>query len=164
MRYRIENEPAMKLIGFQMEMSDQDAFVTPPKFWDEILEKHFNFAKALGPIQYAIIQNNIGKFGVCYPSWIPGKSNYMIAGVYKGGEILPELTTVDYPECTFAKFTCVGPIPGSLQKGTQYIFQTWIKEHPEVIPGHAVFEHYLPGDQTSDTYISEIWLPVTIKN
>ena len=70
---------------------------------------------------------------------------------------------VDIPECTWAVFLCVGPMPRAIQ-------DLWKRVYTEFFPASDYrpaqdmnFEAYYEGDMDNDGYVSEIWIPVEKK-
>ena len=88
----------------------------------------------------------------------------MIAGIYKGGPVPLGLTTVHIPAAQWAKFRCVGPLPGSLQSVNTKVFSEWLPGNPDYEPSMELnLEWYSLDDSTSPDYESGIWLPVKPK-
>lgn len=56
-------------------------------------------------------------------------------------------------------FKCVGPTPDAIQKTWSDIYRERGADY-ELIPDYDI-ENYLPGDNTSHDYVSEIRIPVT---
>lgn len=64
------------------------------------------------------------------------------------------------PEHSWAVFTCVGPVPGAIQKMWEKIYQEWLPTADyELIPDYDI-ENYPPGDPGAQDYVSEICIPV----
>jgi hypothetical protein len=76
-------------------------------------------------VQAVIEKCMIGEFGVCIDN-NPGtkKITYVIAGTYNGGTIPEDMQIFDIPAAEWAKFRCVGPLPGALQAVNTEIFKT----------------------------------------
>ena len=102
--------------------------------------------------------------GVCLPM-NPGQEelSYMI-GVEAGSEPAgDELTVYTVPPLTWAVFTAVGPVPGSVQETFRRIFQEWF---PSTNYEHAhgpELEVYLDGDSSAPDYRCEVWIPIVKK-
>ena len=58
-------------------------------------------------------------FGICIDDAGKNKFRYLIAGAYKGGDVPEGMTVYELPDAAWAKFKCVGPLPGALQFFTQ---------------------------------------------
>lgn len=64
------------------------------------------------------------------------------------------------PAYTWAIFKCVGPTPDAIHKTWEAIYREWFPGSDyELIPDYEI-ENYLPGDNRSSDYVSEIWIPV----
>ena len=67
---------------------------------------------------------------------------------------------IHIPAYTWAIFKCVGPTPDAIQKTWEDIYREWLPGTDyALIPDYEI-ENYLPGDNTSRDYVSEIWIPV----
>ncbi|WP_415749179.1 GyrI-like domain-containing protein [Treponema peruense] len=103
MDYKIDKMESFKVIGFSRVFNMKTSYTEIPKFWDEVYEK---YSKQLcegkdpqTPVEKAIVENQIGMFGICIEDGKDGNFNYMIAGCYKGGDVPAEMTTYQLPEC-----------------------------------------------------------------
>lgn len=164
--YIIEKEGPLQLIGFAEEIPTDRGYELCPKFWDKIRETHFfplwQGKKPETAIERAIVENNIGMFGVCLEEGSPNFFTYMAAGHYKGGGVPEGLTVREIPEASWAKFQVTGPLPGALQTLNTQIFQEWLPGNPDYELAFPVnLELYGVGDGNSANYESAIWLPVT---
>ena len=93
-----------------------------------------------------------------------GKFRYIIAGEYKGGDVPEGMTVYEFPETQWAKFKCVGPMPGALQSVNTRIFREWLPGNPDFdIAFGANIEWYSEGDGSAADYESAIWVPVKRK-
>lgn len=166
MEHRIENKQSFKVIGFQKEISYEDAYAEVPKFWDEINEKYFDRMSAGGSpadaCEKAIIENRIGEYGVCIDDLGCRKFRYIIAGKYEGGEMPEGMTVYEFPAGDWAVFDCKGAMPEALQSVNTRVFKEWLPGNPDYeISGNANIEWYeSEGDPSSADYRSAIWLPV----
>ncbi len=168
MDYIIEDSSEFTVIGFEREIANNQGYEKVPKFWDEIKEKHLDKAwrtcRPENAIEEAILKNNIGMLGICIDDNNPKTFRYMIAGLYKGGEVPEGLTLYKVPKTTWAKFLSTGPLPGALQSLNTKIFKEWL-------PGNADWEftmgmnieYYMEGDSSSADYHAAIWIPVKKK-
>jgi AraC family transcriptional regulator len=77
-----------------------------------------------------------------------------VEGIPEGFEI------IHIPEYTWAVFKCVGPTPSAIQAMWERIYKEWLPVSDyELIPDYDI-ENYLPGDPSSQDYVSEICIPV----
>lgn len=169
MDFSVEKVKNFKVIGFKRRFNVNTSYEEIPKFWSEIYQEQvLPFCqKADWPqdeIKKAIAHNNIGQYGVCLDS-DKTDFDYLIAGIYKGGEVPNGLEIVEIPELTFAKFKCQGPMPSSLQSVNTKIYKEWLPGNPtcEIDKGYNI-EFYSDGDPCNDSdYKSEIWISVKEK-
>ena len=158
MDYRIVEREAFQVVGRVLNTTCRDGanFREIPKFWND------GYAEGWIPR----LESLAGKMamGVCLPM-DPGQDDlsYMI-GVEAGPELAGEEWTVyTVPALTWAVFTAVGPLPGSIQETFQRIFQEWF---PSTNYEHACgpeLEVYLDGDSSAPDYRCEIWIPIVKK-
>lgn len=167
MNYQLSRMWGFKVIGFERVFSYETAYMEIPEFWDEICEKYCNNTIYKGqkpscPEEQAIIDNCIGEYGVCIDDLGGGKFRYLIAGRYTGGNVPDSMTVFEFPQGEWAKFTCTGPIPESLQKLNTMIFKEWLPGNPEFeMSGYYNVEWYsCDGEKTDADYKSGIWVPV----
>ena len=159
-----------KVIGFQREFSNEDAYAEIPKFWDEICEKYaanvYAGNEPANPYEKALVDNCIGEYGVCIDDVGRGRFRYLIAGKYTGGEVPEGMAVYEFPRGEWAIFDCVGPIPEALQSLNTRIFREWLPGNPDYeLSGNANVEWYdcINGEKTDPDYRSAIWLPVKQK-
>lgn len=167
MNYTVSPMWGFKVIGFEREFSYETAYKEIPKFWDEICEKYCNHTIYAGkapscPEEQAIIDNCIGEYGVCIDNIGGGKFRYLIAGKYTGGAVPEGMTLFAFPQGEWAKFSCTGPVPQTLQALNTQIFREWLPGNPEFeMAGCYNVEWYsCDGEKSDADYRSGIWLPV----
>jgi AraC family transcriptional regulator len=158
MDYRIVDREAFRIIGKVLDTTCRDGenLREIPKFW------HDGYADGWIPR----LESRTGKMamGVCLPM-NPGQEelSYMI-GVEAGSEPAgDELTVYTVPPLTWAVFTAVGPVPGSVQETFRRIFPEWF---PSTNYEHAhgpELEVYLDGDSSAPDYRCEVWIPIVKK-
>lgn len=149
MEYKIETWEAMDLLvhanDFHAETSDQDI----PAFWDEYYanEEYRKIPGYLGVCAQKKAEGDVFRYGIgCMAS--------DVEGVPEGFEI------VHIPEYSWAIFKCVGPSPVAIQAMWERIYKEWLPvAEYELILDYDI-ENYLPGDPTSQDYVSEICIPV----
>lgn len=164
MDYQIEKMDAWKVIGVSRRFSTESSYQEIPKFWDE----HFALCGSQGyrdEVMQALETYNVGEFAICIDdSPESGTFRYMIAGPYSGGPVPDGLEVYELPQATWAKFRCIGPLPGSLQSVNTEIFQQWLPGNPKYeMAGTYNIEWYSCGDTGSADYESGIWMPVREK-
>lgn len=164
----VEKMTGFKLIGFERVFETEDAYQKIPLFWDEFKEKYLGLLYGRTPkneLEETICNCKVAEFGICIDDLgEKGKFRYMIAGRYNGGQVPEGMSVYEFPDMEWAKFRCVGSMPGALQLVNTKIFEEWLPGNPDYeIAMYANIEWYSKGDMTSNDYESGIWLPVKRK-
>ena len=159
MDYRIESTKAFKVLEKREvhSVSEDQNNRTIPEFWER--------AHKDGTIEKLIAASS-GKtniYGICYANPHKDEStfDYSIAVEYDGTSSIPEGFTVnEIPARTWAVFPCSGAMPEAIQ-------ELWHRICTEFFPSSSYeptyemdIEVYTDGDMTSDSYRSEIRVPV----
>lgn len=165
MDYVVEKMEAFKVIGFKRSFKHDSAYKLIPKFWDEIfsLNKKGNGEKAIREIMEKCV---VGEFGVCINDENDAGDEfaYVIAGTYHGEEVPEGMVVYEIPPTEWAKFRCVGPLPGSLQTVNTKIYEEWLPGNREYeIASGINLEWYSCGDSDSKDYECGVWMPVKRK-
>lgn len=168
MDYVVEKMDAFQVVGFREEISGERAYEMCPKFWDRIKAQYFtplwNGKQAATDLERAIVECNIGMFGVCVENAEnPSTFSYLAAGRYDGRPVPEGLEVVDIPAATWVKFRAVGPLPGALQALNSQIFQEWLPGNEEYELAYPINIEYYRGGENGPDYESAIWLPVIKK-
>lgn len=164
MDYQIEKMDAWKVIGVSRRFRFENSYQEIPKFWDE----HFALCGSHGysdEVLQVLETCNVGEFGICIDDAPEdGTFRYMIAGQYFGGTVPEGLEVYELSTAIWAKFRCVGPMPGALQSVNTEIFRQWLPGNPKYeMAGMYNIEWYSCGDTGSADYESSIWMPVREK-
>lgn len=164
----VEKMTGFKLIGFERVFETEDAYQKIPLFWDEFKEKYLGLLYGRTPkneLEETICNCKVAEFGICIDDLgEKGKFRYMIAGRYNGGPVPEGMSVYEFPDMEWAKFRCVGSMPGALQLVNTKIFEEWLPGNPDYeIAMYANIEWYSKGDMNSNDYESGIWLPVKRK-
>ena len=149
MEYRIEKWEAQDLLVHARDFHAETSGREIPAFWDEYYadEKLRKVPGYLGVCAQKKTDGDEFRYGI---GCMAGDAD----GVPEGFELL------HLPEYTWAVFTCVGPVPGAIQKMWERIYQEWLPTAEyELIPDYDI-ENYLPGDPSARDYVSEICIPV----
>jgi len=152
MNYKMEQMDAFKVVGleqsFQMDTSQQEI----PKFWHTFFEQGLH-------------EKIVPMFGICFDADQNGNFPYMIGEVLQPGKEVPEGMTVhEIPALLWARFACVGPMPGAIQEITRQIYSEWLPTNGTYeVAQYVEIEMYSDGDTTSKDYYSEVWIPVKKK-
>ena len=154
MEYRIENKPALKVMGVSRMFSYETANSDIPKYWNEVYIRSEE-----KPV--------MGTYGICFDEEMGGnRFRYMIADDLEEGKAGEKnLETYEVPRHTWAIFPCRGAMPLSLQEVNRRIFSEWLPaSNYEIAEGYNI-EYYSDSaefkDGTQDPdYYAEVWIPV----
>ncbi|HWQ97038.1 MAG TPA: AraC family transcriptional regulator [Clostridia bacterium] len=152
MNYKMEQMDAFKVVGleqsFHMDSSQQEI----PKFWHTFFEQ-------------GLQEKVVPMLGICFDADASGNFPYMIGEVLQPGKAVPEGMTVrELPAHLWARFACVGPMPGAIQTITRQIYSEWLPTNGTYeVAQYVEIEMYTEGDTTSNDYYSEVWIPVKKK-
>lgn len=159
MDYRIEEKKAFEVAGIVKRISTKDGinFTEVPAFWRQSM--------ADGSYERVCrMAGNGSTYGVCLDfAEDQTEFTYMIAADAPKGELPKGMVKSKVPAATWAVFTSVGPLPGSIQQVTQRIFSEWFPATGYVHDEAPEIEAYLPGDTSSPEYKCEVWIPVKKK-
>lgn len=159
MNYKIEKKKAFRIVGYASKepMTMEDCFIKVPKFWQSVTEK-------------GGIEKLCSLFDGSLPKGILGVStceNGDFSGFYIAAATnapIPEgMEEYIIPESVYAVFECVGALPDSIQKVQQRIISEWLPTSGYEYAPFPDIEVYPEGDQKSDTYTCEVWLPIVKK-
>lgn len=149
MDYRIEKKEEFKLLVYSRMFNEENSGDGIPAFWDEYYQKEM-YKKAPGYLGICA-QEKMGEKEFLYGIGCDAED---VEGVPDGFEIL------NIPAYTWAIFKCVGAMPDAIQDMWDRIYREWLPgAEYELITDYDI-ENYLPGDNTSEDYVSEIWIPV----
>ena len=85
---------------------------------------------------------------------------YSIGSEYMDGTEIPDGYV---PESTWAVFKSVGPMPDAIQEVWRRIYSEWLPQTEYERIRNYDFEMYTEGNNQSEDYPSEIWIPVKKK-
>lgn len=164
MDFTIEEMKSFKVIGIYKDIPFENGYAECPKFWDEFVNKYCTKLGDGSAISQAVEENSIGEFGVCIDEGNNGAFRYMIAGRYKGGPVPEGMIIHEFPDLTWAKFKCIGPMPGALQALNTRVWNEWVPNCTDYdLAGNFNIEWYANNNVKAADYESGIWLPVTKK-
>ena len=152
MNYKIEQMDAFTLCGVERSFKMDTSTSEIPKFWQEFFEQ--GMQQKVCPV-----------FGVCFDADATGNFPYLIADFLKPGMTVPEgLVTREVPAHLWARFSCVGPMPGAIQDVTKQVYSEWLPTNGIYeVAQYIEIEMYSDGDTTSPNYYSEVWIPIRKK-
>lgn len=170
MDYSIEKMETFKVIGVKKVFNTATSYKKIPEFWIEFLNKYCKNIYNKNETNYdeyekAIVENSIGELAICIDNLCGGEFNYLIGGFYKGGNIPKNFEVVEIPSREWAKFNCIGPLPGALQSVNTKIFKEWLPGNPNYeMDGGFNIEWYSIDNKLNDmNYKSAIWIPIKRK-
>lgn len=163
--YVVDKMGGFKVIGFERVCKTEKSFSELPGFWDEVRNKYFHISQrsncGQSAIEKVINDCNVGEYAVCFDDEEQKYCCYLIAGRYSGQEIPEGMKVYNVPEQEWAKFRCVGPMPGAMQVIYRKIFREWLPGNLEYeIAMGCNIEWYSKGNNWESDYESEIWIPV----
>lgn len=159
MNYRIEKKESFRVVGVKLECpwtpEREEGFVEVPKFWAKHSKK--------GTIPKLCSQMNqepVGILGISVGDWqTAGSFDYYIA--VSSSQPVPEgMFAYEVPASTWAIFECKGPMPTSIQTMQRRIMTEWFPNSGYQYTDAPDIEQYTDGDQSSEDYITYIWVPV----
>lgn len=156
MNYRIEKREAFRIVGVKehYKIDVESNFAEVPLFWQRTAQS--------GIIPDIVALANKEPFGLLGVSTcMNGKDfDYYIAAA-TDKEIPEEMCEYIVPECTWAIFECVGPMPESLQNLQKRIVSEWLPTSGYEYADAPDIEVYFEGNQMAEDYKCEAWLPIT---
>lgn len=157
MEYRIENKPALKVMGVSRMFSYESANSDIPKYWNEVY-----VCSEEKPVT--------GTYGICFDEEMSGNQfRYMIADDWNEAEAAgKELEVYEIPAHKWAIFPCRGAMPLPLQEVNRRIFAEWLPANRyEIAEGYNIEYYSNPADFEGGTqdpeYYAEVWIPVKEK-
>lgn len=170
MDYTVEKMNGFTVIGLELVCSEEESSQAIPRFWETFWQNYCRLLQRLkrpeNAVEQAILDCGIGEFGVCTGEGEKaGTYRYLIAGRYSGGEVPEGMRLFDFPALEWAKFRCIGPMPGAIQAGYERIVKEWLPGNPEYETAlECEVEWYSPEYNGKADYKSEIWIPVAVKS
>lgn len=157
MDVRFEAMDAFKIVGKSRQFNTDNAYEEIPKFWTEYCNNQEKECVASGSTNY-------GVYGISMELNNHKDFTYFIAGDYVDTPTGEGFEVYEIPAYTWAKFRCVGPLPGALQSVNTRIYQEWLpgNDKYQIAAGISV-EMYTEGNMQAADYISEVWIPVIEK-
>ena len=155
MQTKIVEQEAFKVIGIKRTYdSMEEAMDKIPSFWNEFAQS--NDMQLLETKMNGDIK---GLIGLSNPLGDGSKFDYYICvnSTEKPSANFVELTV---PKAKWMVFEAKGKIPDAVQETTKKIFQEFFPNSDYEYDNKPEFELYPAGNPMSDSYITEIWVPV----
>lgn len=152
MDYRIEKKEAFDVVLMTRTFNYQNNETGIPKFWEEYFRE-------------GLAEKVCGRLGICLPAKEGSKEYQYGIGDRKeeAREITADFKEYTIPAHTWAVFRCVGSMPKAIQDMWKRVYSEWLPQaNYELVPDYD-FEYYTDGDNSSEDYVSEIWIPVKEK-
>ncbi len=158
MNYKIEKKEAFRIVGVKEHypMNIEESFEKVPLLWQKTTMEG-SIPKILELMNGA----PTGLLGVS--TCMDGNSfDYYIA--VSSDKAVPEgMSDYTVPGCTWAIFDCVGAMPYAIQDLQKRIVTEWLPTSGYDYANAPDIEVYFEGDQSSEDYKCEVWLPITKK-
>lgn len=158
MNYRIEKKEAFRIVGVKehYEINIEENFATVPIFW-----KNTGESGMIPKICSLMSKYPFGLLGVS--SCMNGEEfDYYIA-VATDKEVPNGMYEYTVPECTWAIFESIGPLPETLQNLQKRILTEWLPTSGYEYANAPDIEVYPEGNPQSEDYKCESWLPIIKK-
>ncbi|MDL2225858.1 GyrI-like domain-containing protein [Eubacteriales bacterium OttesenSCG-928-M02] len=164
MNYRIEHLDAIRVVGLKLSTTTKDGecYRRIPQFWGEFFQS--GQIQSLLPIMN---QQPMGVMGISNDDkegdWqTPHDFDYYIA-VASDAPVPAGMEAFTIPPCTWAIFECKGPVPTAVQEMQKRVVTEWLPTSGYEYANAPDIELYTDGDNTSDDFITYIYLPITKK-
>lgn len=158
MEYKIEKKEAIRIVGVKerFTMNVEESFAKVPVFWQETTRK------GMIPQMCSVMnQEPSGVLGIS--ACMDGNEFDYYIGVASDKPVPEGMSELVIPACTWAIFESTGPMPDALQNLQKRIYTEWLPTSGYEYADVADIEVYPEGDQFSDSYKCEAWLPVVKK-
>lgn len=158
MNYKIVTKEAFRVVGRKTHFTGgiEESFEKVPGIWTE--------ANKSGLVTELCKVMNLeipGIMGIC-TSARDMEFDYYIAAASKAPT--PEgMEELQIEAGTWAVFECIGAMPASIQNLQKRIITEWLPNAGYEYANSPDIEVYFQGDQSSDDYRCEVWLPVVKK-
>lgn len=153
--WRLEEKPAIRLIGKSMRCANGEQQVKIPEFWSACQNSGV-FSQLIS----IAAGNPKGLFGV-YRYWENNSKEIEYSIMAAADGMLPEgYSEVRIPEVTWAVFDCQGAVPQAIQNGWKYLQEEWLVRYPFEHAACPELEWYSIGNSYDREYLSQIWIPV----
>jgi len=158
MNYKIVTKESFRIVGVKERypVNIEENFEKVPQFWQKV-----TMEGTVPKILPLMNQEPFGLLGVS--TYMDGNSfDYYIA--VSSDQAVPEgMNEYIIPGCTWAIFECVGPVH-AIQNMQKRIVTEWLPTSGYEYANAPDIEVYFEGDQSSDDYKCEVWLPVVKKD
>ena len=159
-----EKKSAMTFIGCHTWIPYGQDQLSNPEFRDEeyhrVIQRLMEDAASSASGKQAMTDNSIGKYAISLQS----KQGFFcwVAGLYQGGEVPEGFGLYFFPECTWAVFSEMGPLPQTMHALYDEVTEKWISTEGAKLHANrrTIVEMYSGGNPMSEDCRSEIWVPI----
>ncbi|MEL7568601.1 MAG: AraC family transcriptional regulator [Dehalobacterium sp.] len=151
MNYRIVKKESFKVVGVREHytMNLEECFAAVPLFWQKTIES------GVIPRILAQMDNEpCGLLGVS--TCMNGQDFHYYIAVATTKETPDDMAEYIVPECTWAVFECVGPMPIAIQELQKRIITEWLPASGYEYADAPDIEVYFDGDQQAADYKCEV--------
>lgn len=156
MNYRFEERKGFKVVGIKKFFTTENGenFKGIPKMWCEYADK---FEELLSLAD----DEPTGLLGVCADMYNNGFDYWIAVSTTK--PCPQHFSEMEISPSTWAIFEAIGPMPNAIQEMFQRVYAEWFPTSGYVHADVPEIEWYSDGDMNSDSYKSEVWIPVVKK-
>ncbi|WP_040213889.1 AraC family transcriptional regulator [Clostridium polynesiense] len=158
MNYKIEKKNSFRIVGVKEHYTEgiDQSFAKVPMFW------HKAGQSGLIPSLCSLMDKEpFGVLGVCTSASNKDFDYYIAAATDKPSPSQMEEFII--PETNWAIFECIGAMPQAIQKLQKRIITEWLPTSGYEYANAPDIEVYFDGDQSSEDYKCEVWLPIIKK-
>ncbi|MDL2276741.1 effector binding domain-containing protein [Breznakia sp. OttesenSCG-928-G09] len=158
LRYRIIELPEVRVIGYRLRstLEDGQCYSDAPKFWQEIIQS--------GKLETLIETMNHeidGVIGISNYQIMEEKSDFdFYIAVTSDKQPLEGMEEYIIPKSTWAIFECIGKNPEAMVHMEHRVVSEWLPSSGYEFANAPDIELHPPGDNQSEAYYSEVWIPV----
>lgn len=158
MNYKIEKKDAFRIVGIcgNYSVKIEENFEQIPQLWKKTAID--------GTIPQILSLMNQPPFGLLGVSTCMDGENFDYYIAVASDQQAPEgMKEYIVPECMWAVFECVGPLPHTLQSLQKRIITEWLPTSGYEYANAPDIEVYSDGNQQAEDYRCEVWLPIIKK-
>lgn len=158
MNYRVEEIKEVRLVGYKerFTMDNGENFIRIPEFWNSV-----SSSDKINKLMSINDNKHLGCLGVCADGDEKSFDYYIATGSSK--PLINGMSEITIPASTYIIFECRGQMPDAQQLVWKKIFTEFFPTSAYEYTDGPQIEWYSDGDNTSDDYLSEIWIPVKKK-
>lgn len=155
MNVHLKKIPAFKVLGLKKQfqvVDGREIFQEIASMWDSLSPEIMTQIMDLSDGQVNGFIGISDERGQKYFNYVIGTTSHE--------EVQSGMVRIDFPEAEWLKFECTGFIPNAMMTLKKEIIYNWLPNSDYEQSALPRFEVYFQGDMTSDSYQSELWIPV----